>query len=67
MNAIAISNVAIRQFDNLYSLNDLHKASGGEARHNQLTGCNYSKLLNWLMKFPKTEIRLWKKINKLSK
>ena len=39
MNAIAISNVAIRQFDNLYSLNDLHKASGGEARH---------KPANWL-------------------
>ena len=33
MNAISVADVAIRQFDNLYSLNDLHKASGGEKRH----------------------------------
>ena len=33
MNAISVANVAIRQFDNLYSLNDLHKAAGGEKRH----------------------------------
>nr|WP_101127798.1 KilA-N domain-containing protein [Neisseria meningitidis] len=40
MNAISISNVAIRQTENnLYNLNDLHKASGGEKRH---------ELTNWL-------------------
>ena len=40
MNAqISVVNVSVRQFDNLYSLNDLHKASGGEARH---------KPSNWL-------------------
>ena len=33
MNAISVANVAIRQFDNLYSLNDLHKAAGGEKCH----------------------------------
>lgn len=33
MNAISVANVVIRQFDNLYSLNDLHKAAGGEKRH----------------------------------
>ncbi|UOP00569.1 KilA-N domain-containing protein [Kingella potus] len=33
MNSICISNVAIRQTsNNLYNLNDLHKASGGEKR-----------------------------------
>ena len=37
---ISISNVAIRQTENnLYNLNDLHKASGGEKRH---------ELTNWL-------------------
>ena len=40
MNAqISVANVSVRQFDNLYSHNDLHKASGGEARH---------KPSNWL-------------------
>lgn len=34
MNAqISVADVAIRQFDNLYSINDLHKAAGGEKRH----------------------------------
>lgn len=33
MNLITISNVSIRQFDNLYNLNDFHRASGGENRH----------------------------------
>ena len=40
MNAqISVANVSVRQFDSLYSLNDLHKASGGEPRH---------KPSNWL-------------------
>lgn len=30
---LSIGNSAIRQFDNLYSLNDLHKASGGNPNH----------------------------------
>lgn len=33
MNLIQISNVSIRQHNGLYSLNDLHRASGGENRH----------------------------------
>lgn len=33
MNALAIANTPIRQFDNLYSLNDLHNAAGGEVKH----------------------------------
>ena len=33
MNLIQISNVSIRQHNGLYSLNDLHRAAGGENRH----------------------------------
>ena len=40
MNAqVSVANVAIRQFDNLYSLNDLHKAAGGLEKN---------KPANWL-------------------
>jgi len=31
--ALAVCNTAIREHNGLYSLNDLHKASGGEAKH----------------------------------
>ena len=33
MNALTIANTAIRQFDGLYSLNDLHRAAGAEAKN----------------------------------
>lgn len=52
--SIQISNVAIRQVENnLYNLNDLHKASGGEKRH---------ELTNWLKLQQTTEL-----IDELSK
>ena len=48
MNAqISVANVSVRQFDNLYSLNDLHKASGGEPRH---------KPSNWLANKQTTDL-----------
>jgi hypothetical protein len=33
MNALTIANTAIRKFDGLYSLNDLHQAAGEEKKH----------------------------------
>lgn len=33
MTIITICNAPVRCFDGLYSLNDLHKSSGGESRH----------------------------------
>ncbi|MEX3614440.1 MAG: KilA-N domain-containing protein [Burkholderia gladioli] len=32
-NPFTVGSVAIRELDGLFSLNDLHKASGGEAKH----------------------------------
>lgn len=40
MTSLTLSSVEIRQLDGLFSLNDLHKASGGLAKH---------KPGNWLM------------------
>lgn len=31
--ALTVAGIAVRQMNGLYSLNDLHKASGGEAKH----------------------------------
>ncbi len=33
MNSLIVSGNTIRQFDGLYSLNDLHKAAGNESKH----------------------------------
>ncbi len=33
MNSLTIANTAIRQIDGLFSLNDLHRAAGGEKKH----------------------------------
>jgi hypothetical protein len=47
MNALIIGTSEIRQNDGLYSLNDLHQASGGEARHrpNYFLGNDQTKAL----------------------
>lgn len=48
MNAqISVANVSVRQFDTLYSLNDLHKAAGGLEKH---------KPANWLRNQQTTDL-----------
>ena len=54
MNAISVANVAIRQFDNLYSLNDLHKAAGGEKRHQPANWLRSQQAID-LIKYLKSE------------
>lgn len=56
MNAISVANVAIRQFDNLYSLNDLHKASGGENRHKPSLWANNNQTLDLIAEIEKAGI-----------
>ena len=57
MNAqISVANVAIRQFDNLYSLNDLHKAAGGENRHKPSLWANNNQTLDLIAEIEKAGI-----------
>ncbi len=68
MNAIAISNVAIRQTENnLYNLNDLHKASGGEKRHELTNWLKLQQTTELIDELSKPEIPGLEEINKLSK
>lgn len=57
MNAqVSVANVAIRQFDNLYSLNDLHKAAGGENRHKPSLWANNNQTLDLISEIEKAGI-----------
>ena len=57
MNAqISVANVAIRQFDNLYSLNDLHRAAGGENRHKPSLWANNNQTLDLISEIEKAGI-----------
>ena len=57
MNAqISVANVAIRQFDNLYSLNDLHKAAGGENRHKPSLWANNNQTIDLIAEIEKAGI-----------
>lgn len=57
MNAqVSVANVAIRQFDNLYSLNDLHKAAGGENRHKPSLWSNNNQTLDLISEIEKAGI-----------
>ena len=57
MNAqISVADVAIRQFDNLYSLNDLHKAAGGENRHKPSLWANNNQTLDLISEIEKAGI-----------
>lgn len=57
MNAqVSVANVAIRQFDNLYSPNDLHKAAGGENRHKPSLWSNNNQTLDLISEIEKAGI-----------
>ena len=59
MNTLTIGAASIRELDGLYSLNDLHRASGGEAKHepNYFVRLDSTKaLVSELEKSPETGI-----------
>ena len=41
--ALTLGNITVRQLNGLFSLNDLHKAAGGEAKHQPALSCAWIK------------------------
>lgn len=65
MNAISVANVAIRQFDNLYSLNDLHRAAGGLEKHKPANWLRNQQTADLIAELEKAQIRAIQKKQKL--
>lgn len=57
MNAISVANVAIRQFDNLYSLNDLHRAAGGLEKNKPANWLRNQQTTDLIAELGKAQIR----------
>ncbi|OAM36012.1 hypothetical protein A7P98_05485 [Eikenella sp. NML080894] len=65
MNAISVANVAIRQFDNLYSLNDLHRAAGGLEKNKPANWLRNQQTADLIAELGKAQIRAIQKKQKL--
>ena len=65
MNAISVANVAIRQFDNLYSLNDLHRAAGGLEKNKPANWLRNQQTADLITELEKAQIRAIQKKQKL--
>ena len=65
MNAISVANVAIRQFDNLYSLNDLHRAAGGLEKNKPANWLRNQQTADLVAELEKAQIRAIQKKQKL--
>ena len=65
MNAISVANVAIRQFDNLYSLNDLHRAAGGLEKNKPANWLRNKQTADLIAELEKAQIRAIQKKQKL--
>lgn len=65
MNAISVANVAIRQFDNLYSLNDLHRAAGGLEKNKPANWLRNQQTADLIAELEKAQIRAIQKKQKL--
>lgn len=65
MNAISVANVAIRQFNNLYSLNDLHQAAGGLEKNKPANWLRNQQTADLIAELEKAQIRAIQKKQKL--
>ena len=65
MNVVSVANIQIGQFDNLYSLNDLHRAAGGLEKHKPANWLRNQQTADLIAELEKAQIRAIQKKQKL--
>jgi len=65
MNVVSVANIQIGQFDNLYSLNDLHRAAGGLEKHKPANWLRNQQTTDLIAELEKAQIRAIQKKQKL--